>query len=414
VRVALLDHSRVGFSGVVLGQAAHLGDEASRASTAQLVRPGKADQLVDVRRGLLAVQSPGDGGGEIGFGQRGLEQGGRPQPVAFALQAADQRDQPLQRSRIVVGEGRPSRRIAGAAKPQMAAVLLREQHQPVVGDGTERRTQDREERQRVVRIGRQGEQLHQVHHLPRTVETPTLEDEMRDAPAQERAAEHVDVGEAAQEDGDVSSAHRPRLVAVEYPLRRSRRQQARDAPAQRFRFRLDAGAGDGQQLRAGPRRARGTVRSKRVLVPEWRVERAFAGRQRDAEEPVAQIDQRWPGSARFAKHVAFGAVAQRLRGEGLRGGHVGPAEFVDGLLAIADQHQCAVRNRPGSLPARARRRGAVAVLDQPAEQLELCAAGVLELVHQQDAEPGLLLPAHGQVRGQQVPGQARQIVEIEP
>src|SRR5439155_15918820 len=58
-------------------------------------------------------------------------------------------------------------------------------------------------------------------------------------------------------------------------------------------------------------------------------------------------------------------------------------------------------------------RVALAVLDQPANQLELRPAGVLELVDQQHPEARLFQAPNRQVTGEQVAREPRQVVEVE-
>jgi hypothetical protein len=64
-----------------------------------------------------------------------------------------------------------------------------------------------------------------------------------DAPPQERAAEHVDVRRAAQQDGDVAAADRAGHVSLEYALGRRRGEQARDPVGHDLRLGFDAGTG---------------------------------------------------------------------------------------------------------------------------------------------------------------------------
>ena len=78
----------------------------------------------------------------------------------------------------------------------------------------------------------------------------------------------------------------------------------------------------------------------------------------------------------------------------MRACHVRAAKFVDRLLAVADH---------GQLP----------VSSEPLEQLQLRAAGVLELVDQKHADPLLFGISRREVVGEKVAAEPRQVVEIE-
>ena len=90
----------------------------------------------------------------------------------------------------------------------MAAVPC-EQDQRIVRHRAQRRTEDGQQREIVLRIDREGQQLHQIGHLARLVETAAFEDEVRNVLLQQRATEHVEIGEPPEEDCDVTAAHRP-------------------------------------------------------------------------------------------------------------------------------------------------------------------------------------------------------------
>ena len=88
---------------------------------------------------------------------------------------------------------------------------------------------------------------------------------------------------------------------------------------------------------------------------------------------------------------------------------VGAAEAVDALLGVADHEQLAGREADARPFGRGRRRG---VFGQEERDLRLERVGVLELVHQDEVEPLLEVPADGQGARQHVARLEQQVGEV--
>jgi hypothetical protein len=108
------------------------------------------------------------------------------------------------------------------------------------------------------------------------VKAAPLVDEVRDAPAQQRAPERFEVGEPAQQDGDVAAPDRPRSVV--HAFGRARSEQRRDAARDLFGLGFDARALDFDQLRAAARAGR-PERGERVVLAEGRIKRPSGRRK---------------------------------------------------------------------------------------------------------------------------------------
>src|SRR5207245_8867 len=90
------------------------------------------------------------------------------------------------------------------------------------------------------------------------------------------------------------------------------------------------------------------------------------------------------------------------------------AEFIDRLLPIADDDEGRSRDRRRSRASRTgRSRSLGGPFREPPEQLELGAARVLELVHEEEPRASLLQRAHGRLAREQVSRETGEIVEIE-
>ena len=177
-------------------------------------------------------------------------------------------------------------------------------------------------------------------------------------------------------------------------LGRSGREKRGDPRGDDLRFRLDAGSLDVEQLGAGPIRPPLAESRQSVVGRERRIEGLLPRRQGAPEEQIGEVDQRRPRAPRFAEDEALGPAREQPRGVGLRSGDVSAAEFVDGLLAVADHD-----HRP--------------VARELLQDLDLGAAGILELIHQEGADALALGRARQGVIDQQLAAASSEIVEVQ-
>ena len=151
MRIALLDHGGFRLARLLVRELAQPREKRADAVAANLGLAGEPEQLVDVRRRLLAVEAARAGSDVIGARERSLEQACGTEAVGLAAHCEQQVAHPGQGLGVVAGE---IRCVVERPAP------LGEEEERVVGEGTEGRSQDRGEREIVVGIDGRGEEGH--------------------------------------------------------------------------------------------------------------------------------------------------------------------------------------------------------------------------------------------------------------
>ena len=235
--------------------------------------------------------------------------------------------------------------------------------------------------------------------------------------ADEGVAVHLQVIEGAKEHGHVTASRGPQLLvslAARHTGLGPGRQHHLETPGHRFGLRQPQ-LGRGQLLVVHPQPLHhrglhgGGARRPQVIalggVDDLVGARpALARDEHPRERLIEEVEQRRHRAPVVLEEVAHAPLLLDLLRQDLEHGHVRAAELVDGLLAISHRAQEGglERERAHHVLLRAQGPGAaLALLGQEQHQLELQPVGVLELVHEQRAQPLLRLAAEvGQIAEQ--------------
>ncbi|CAM3373598.1 hypothetical protein COSO111634_13440 [Corallococcus soli] len=243
----------------------------------------------------------------------------------------------------------------------------------------------------------------------------------------ERGAVLLQVREGPEEDGHVPAPRGTQALAVLRHHRRGRtgREHHPQAPGHRVRFvlaQLRGGVGLRQRQALHHRPVRqlrprgGQVVRRRVVDDLERTGRRLFRHEQPGERAVEEGQDARQRAVVVLEEAARPTLRFNLVRQHREHGHVRATELVDGLLAITHRAQERGLQRQRGHQVRARRqlaRAALPSLRQQQHQLQLQPVGVLELVHQQRAQPLLNLLAELRMVAQQVARLHQQRREVE-